>query len=346
MVVSLSVFWIICAALVVVLLIPFVYFHLVKNISYFKYLLFLPVLVFPFGMLSPDIIVVDDCGTYTRNVLLLPTDEYSRGRHTYVVNHSERSLYWTPVEYGTSVSEYEPLYCESGETIQCKSSIDYIFEEAPDTISVKNKKGDIRYQLSCLPTREEQLASYLEYYDRELQDDPDNIESLFYKGNTLEDMGRTEEANEQFRRVTEIYRKDMTPSYFAGAAYGRLEQWKDAIDAYKKYLETEPAELNKSVPYSNMGYCSIWLDDMNNARSFFGKSLEASHNNIYAHLGLAIVAYKEGKPEEMNDRMKTIWVLHPELEHSPDRIGELEMEGSYFTPDEKQLLEQVFAAYK
>lgn len=123
MIVSVTVFWIVCGVMALALLIPFVYFHLIKNISYFKYLLFLPALVFPFGMLSPDIIVVDDCGVYTHNVLLWPTGEYSRGRHSYVVNHSQRSLYWSPVEYGTATTEVEPQLCDPQQTIQCPSTI-------------------------------------------------------------------------------------------------------------------------------------------------------------------------------------------------------------------------------
>ncbi len=344
MIVSYTVFWIVCVFLGAILLLPFFYFNFIRKVSQPKPFLVLLALLFPFIWNSPNIIQVTSCGSYTKEVLLWGKDSYTSGRHNYIVNNSDEILYLEPIFYGNVATDSKPQVCAPGQTIESKGSINYLFEDAPEKISVKNQKGAVRWILSCLPSYEEQRAITLEHYNKNLKENPNDIESLFYKGAILEEMGQTGAAVECFKQAAKIYDEGTGQSYFAAPSLGRLQQWNEAIEVYKKYLDTNEAE-NFAI-YTNIGYCYIGLDNMKEARSYFEKAMELNSELIPIPLGLAIVNYKDGKIDEMKKNIDAVWGIQPELPHSFDCIQQLEYDwGGYFSPSEKQLLEKVFAAY-
>jgi len=343
MVVSLSVFWIICIVIVVILLVPFVYFHLIKNIDKLKYLLFLPALVIPFIIFSPDIIKVTDCDTYTTDVVVLPTGDFTRGTHAYVMNNCPRTLYVEAIAYGNATTDFETLWCDSGQVVMCPKRIDFVLEEAPDSISVENKKGDIRYMLSCSLTYDEFTTQRLDYFNNLLEENPDDVESLYYKGGVLDEMGDSIAAAECFGRVIDLCTGGVQ-SYYIAPSLARLERWEQAIVEYKKHINSPTAE--KFAVLAEIGYCYMGLGDWGKARTYFEESLKVE-DNITVHLRLAMVARQEGRTDDMKKSLEAIWNAEPALSRSYNCVEEIEFAGAgSFSPREKQMLRQVFAAYE
>lgn len=339
MIVSDNMFVLIYLLLAFILTIPFLYFCFVKKVRKPAIWLLLPAFTFFFVWRSPDIIAVTGCGTYTSKVVVFPTENYERGTHNYIINNSDHTLCIEAIVYGDAKTDTDPVYCGIGETIEYSNKIDYLFEDAPEEIYTKNS-GEIRYELYCLPTNEE----YIEAYNESLKKNPNDIETLFNKGSLLEEMGQIDSAYVNFNKAADIYCEGINDSHSAAYCFARLERWEEAIEVHKKYFDTEDS-INVILP--NLGYCYIALNSLNEARRCFDNILKSNSEMLTAHLGLAIVNYKENNYDEMKKNIENLWKIDDELSHSFDSITELEEYwGYYFSSKEKQLLKQVFEAYK
>lgn len=341
MIVSYTIFCVICAVIAFILVTPFLYFCFVKKIRKPGLLLFLPALTIIFAIRSPHIIEVTDCGVYTEKRLILPKDEYKRGNHNYLINKSSHELCIEPIAYGDVEVKQEAIYCLPGKSVTYPKEINYKFTDSPDTIYIEaSRPGEIRYELYCVPTNEE----YLEEYNELLKKDPYNIETIYFKGSLLEEMGQTDSAYIYFNKAADIYREGLNDSHSAAYCFERIESWKEAIDVHKKYYNTEDT-INVILP--NLGYCYIALDSLKEARRCFDKILKSNNELLTAHLGLAIVNYKQGNYNEMKRNIEDVWEVDDKLSRSFGCITELEEDwGYYFSPKEKQLLKQVYEAYQ
>lgn len=159
MIVSINTYYIICGIIVACGVLPTAYNHFIsKRPNIFAYSWVLVLLTAPLNWFTPAVYNVTDCGEYTKNILLLPKGDYSLGRHNYIVNESENTLYFEYITYGkVSPDEVgEDQYIEAGETGEIPVvHINFLFREPDNSIRLKSD-GAVRTRLSCdIPDYEE-----------------------------------------------------------------------------------------------------------------------------------------------------------------------------------------------
>lgn len=164
MIISNTLFYVICGVIAVLILIPSIKKKFVSGSDSFHWsVVFLAVLI-PLFLFTPNIYTVTDCDNYTKEVLLLPKDDYQMGKHSYIVNNSDKGLYLAYIVYGTASTNNDDIIIVPGASEECQEPIDYVLEEAPLSISIDRKskiKGEVKSELSCFDMSE--LEGYEDY---------------------------------------------------------------------------------------------------------------------------------------------------------------------------------------
>lgn len=155
MIVSLTVYYIICGLVVLLLLSPFFYFRFIKGIKKDRdFTALLALFIVPFNWVMPPVITVTDCENYTKDVVIFPTNGYSLGKHSYVVNNSTSNLYFEAIVYGNDNPDVDDTIIKPGEIYDCPIlHINYVLETPPSSVSIKGS-GTVHYHLSCMQTAE------------------------------------------------------------------------------------------------------------------------------------------------------------------------------------------------
>lgn len=152
MIVSLNTYYFICAIIVLLCLSPALYTRFVKKQGNKRdWSAVLILILLPINWFTPAVFTVESCGTYTKNILLLPSSDYSLGRHNYIENKSTNDLLLEYIAYG-NVAEDEVgdnITIKAGDTKEVPEiHINYVFESAPESVKLKGK-GTVHTRLSC-----------------------------------------------------------------------------------------------------------------------------------------------------------------------------------------------------
>jgi len=153
MIVSSTTFAVIYSSLAAMCILPALYFRFIKKQGNSKdWLYALLLLLLPVNWFTPAIITVTSCNEYTKNVLLFPNSKFSSGMHSYIVNESDRPLYYESIVYGSvnsdRVSDDAIIMPQTTFKAEGVVTVNYILEGAPDEISSKGS-GAVRYRVSC-----------------------------------------------------------------------------------------------------------------------------------------------------------------------------------------------------
>ena len=133
---------------------------------------------------------------------------------------------------------------------------------------------------------EEAVAAFIEA----LQLDPDLPEARFRLALGYESLGKREEAEAEYKKTVEAYKKyfeqnrdDGEAHYALGQTYANLGQYSDAIREYR-----EATKLKKNDPdiYYDLGVAYTKLAQYDAAASAFSKSLEIDPDYYRAQDGL------------------------------------------------------------
>lgn len=137
---------------------------------------------------------------------------------------------------------------------------------------------------------------------------PLSPEPLMLRGNLEAFLRRQPEL------ALDLYRSslDLQPTYeaafFLGKAYGMLEQWEDAADAFRSAAEMAP---RNPAPLSELGAVAVRLGDWQSAKEALEAAASLLPHSPQALLALAQAASQLGTASEAIEACRTLNELHP-----------------------------------
>jgi tetratricopeptide (TPR) repeat protein len=123
-----------------------------------------------------------------------------------------------------------------------------------------------------------------------------------------------------------------------------LEEYNNAIADYLDMLENASNKFKKenSSIYSNIGYCYLEQNELENALIYFNTSLKYN-NEIDALIGLFTVQYQMNNIVEFKKSFAKALKTEPKLKAGMKGINQLENEGYFYTKKHKEILTKIFA---
>lgn len=150
MIISTTTYYIIVGLIIACGILPVLYGRITKT-GRFGWTWIIILFTIPLNWYTPTIYNVSDCDVYTKEVLFLPKGDFDMGQHNYIVNNSDKELFFEYIVYGSATLDEDEmdLIIEPGTTCEVPViSIDYLFKDAPESVSSKSA-GETKYRLSC-----------------------------------------------------------------------------------------------------------------------------------------------------------------------------------------------------
>lgn len=138
--------------------------------------------------------------------------------------------------------------------------------------------------------RNDQDSESVQAFQEALKQDPELAEAHFRLGLGYEALGRSGEAEAEYKKAVETYKKyladhddDSEAHYNLGQTYAGLAQYSEAI---RQYREATKLKEDDSDIYYDLGVAYTKLAQYDAAASAFSKSLEIDPDNYRAQDGL------------------------------------------------------------
>ena len=138
--------------------------------------------------------------------------------------------------------------------------------------------------------RNDQDAEAVLAFQEAIRLDPNLAEAHFRLGLGLESLGKREEAEKEYKKAIETYKKyfaenrdDAEAHYALGQTYANLGQFSEAI---REYREATKLKDDDAAIYYDLGVAYTKLAQYDQAASAFSKSLEIDPDNYRAQDGL------------------------------------------------------------
>jgi Flp pilus assembly protein TadD len=176
--------------------------------------------------------------------------------------------------------------------VGCKRSGQHSANNSAGSPQVSNGLGDARAQLEKGKElyRNDQDAEAVLAFMEAVRLDPNLAEAHFRLGLGYESLGKREEAEAEYKKAVEAYKKyfegnpdDSEAHYALGQTYANLGQYSDAIREYR-----EATKLKEDDPdiYYDLGVAYTKLAQYDAAATAFKKSLEIDPDYYRAQDGL------------------------------------------------------------
>jgi len=123
---------------------------------------------------------------------------------------------------------------------------------------------------------------------------------------------------EYFQKLVEAYPNDERSHYLFGLSYNGQQEWKPAIEAFKKATKIAPGF---SPPYNFIGYAYMFLENYNEAEKAFKKYTELIVNDPNPHDSYAELLMKMGKYDKSIEHYKKALSLDPNFIFSYEGIA-------------------------
>lgn len=163
--------------------------------------------------------------------------------------------------------------------------------------------ADALYYLGRLYFSTDKIPAALETFQKTLALDPLNVRARNYLGQSLEALGRRDEAEKAYLRASELQKDQVKkfawPDYNLGVLYLDDGRTADAIAALRRALQLNPsfseAEIKLAVALSKQ-------QPVPEAFELLQQALRTDPANAEAHYRLAVLLTKSGKREEAQEQ--------------------------------------------
>ncbi len=125
--------------------------------------------------------------------------------------------------------------------------------------------------------------------------DSESVEALVNKGNSLVDEGKFEEAIDFYNKALEINPQDIVALANKGTALDQLGRHEEAMKCFDKVLEISP---NDEEALNNKGGLLIKMGKYGEALNFFDKVLALNPHNFVTHYNKGLALGNLGRYEE------------------------------------------------
>jgi tetratricopeptide (TPR) repeat protein len=135
----------------------------------------------------------------------------------------------------------------------------------------------------------------IQYYDKVLEIEPNDVYVLYNKGNAFYSLGNYTEAIQYFDKALEIEPRLVEALTNKGLALADLGKYQEAIQYYDKALEIEPRLVEA---LTNKGLALIYLGKYQEAIQYFDKALEIEPRLVEALTNKGAALIYLGKYQE------------------------------------------------
>lgn len=161
-----------------------------------------------------------------------------------------------------------------------------------DIISLRHDSGAGDYGKAVLYEDEGKYDLALEYYDKSLEKNPKNRDSLFFRANLLDVMGETEESIRAYQKLLEIHPYDFMTYNNLGSIYEQRGELEKAEKSFRKSIEIEAyyfrSHFNLAITLERME------EDEEALREYLlAEELNPEYENIYLNLSAYFIRRKE-----------------------------------------------------
>ncbi len=147
-------------------------------------------------------------------------------------------------------------------------------------------------------------------YEDLISSAPRDAVALNNLGAALSRLGRYKEAEEHFRRATEL-KPDYSEAY---SNLGTVLRWRgffaESHDALRRAVKLNPKNTDARV---NLGMCLALANRTRDARAHFAKVLKAAPRNADALFGMALVDKSEGRFEASRTMLDRVLEVRPDM---------------------------------
>lgn len=163
--------------------------------------------------------------------------------------------------------------------------------------------------------REGDFHDALSYFDKVLEQDPNNIDALANKAGMLLQLQRFEEADFILDKALALDPNHKGALNNKGSVLYQLERFEESIIYFDKALELDPTNLYALTIKSN---ALIQLERIDEADNIINKALSINPNHVLALALKSDILIKRGETSEAFQYLKRIAKIHPVLPNLVD----------------------------
>jgi protein O-mannosyl-transferase len=159
----------------------------------------------------------------------------------------------------------------------------------------------------------------IDQYQQALAMQPDDPAACVNLGAAFLQQGRFDEAIACFRRA-EKHPIDAAPFNNLGVLFARLGRWDEAVDQYQQALAIQPNDMAAHV---NLGLALLQRRSLDEAKQHFRLALEIDPAGLEARCGLAHLLLLEDRPDEARIEFEQAVAIHPRSVAAHDGLAQV-----------------------
>jgi len=146
------------------------------------------------------------------------------------------------------------------------------------------------------------------------------LDTLFKEAYDFILLGQETEGIERIERFLEEHPQVWNGWFLLGWAHRRLSQWKPALEAFQKTLDTGGTNVDT---YNEMAICSMEVGELDQARRWLEKALRLDPESTKIMSNLGVVALRLGKADEAKSFFEAVLEYDPEDPVAPQMIQQI-----------------------
>lgn len=194
-------------------------------------------------------------------------------------NYEESAQYYIKYSKFEEESEMPLFFCALCYfTIEkFDTAIDFFFRALEKTKETSPQLIDIYSYIALTFSKMNNMEQALDYIDRAIQQDKDFPDSYIYKGRFYLHMGEKQKAVHCFSEAISKDPNDMKIYNDIGISYFEHKDWRMALYAFNKIVETEPGY---GLSYIYMAYIYLQLGEKEKFQKYFMEAVKNSPEKI------------------------------------------------------------------
>jgi tetratricopeptide (TPR) repeat protein len=136
-----------------------------------------------------------------------------------------------------------------------------------------------------------------------VKDPPFTADTRFAAGRLAESQGQLEAAVQQYREAVKINPKHLPALYQLGVIYTKAQQYPQAIDAWKQYVNVSNGS---ATAYSNLAFCLDLAGQAADAEAAYQKGVRNEPNNEPCRVNYGLFLARHGRSTEAQEQLSAV----------------------------------------
>lgn len=205
-------------------------------------------------------------------------------------------------------------------------------KETPKTsisnvLPTDSNDAQLFYQNGLKELWQENWSAALALFQKTKEKNPRFAEAWFYIGYCYVELGRYQDAIDDYKQAIRIKPDYANAHYNLGVTYGKLERWQGAIESFKQAIIIKPDDAKA---HCNLGLAYGELGRYRDAVESYKQAIRINPDYTVAHFNLGVCYGKLGRWQEAVEAYKQVVRIKPDDAEAHYGLG-----GSYFFAGDK-----------